>query len=781
MTKTYKALVEDLGNQIADCLEWTRHQGQALNKIYLALGISRASHVLYCEKDEATPEYIRMHLDTLSAMPGYIRTELLLRRIYQDGYQATSLDRLTDKLLKNWELATNKLIADHGFTQGDEWTPAKAAKSLHSKLKHPDGKSLALLSIYNDLNHLSKHVKDKGNDANLQALGKIKFLLKQKIVAELVNVHRNQLVDLISMFREPTQTDWLTINGLDTKELEDAQADFDSMKKLQLTDGHISDEKPVFSKLVFAFVSVDAFYRNAMSLPHGFSLCCIKKPNLADSYFVLVTRNGERINVLTDNPDYCDPLRASRMAQRNNRYNERRQSQAYLPYELLNIHWEDKGRSFSVSSGRTDLTIGNDLGFTVIGDITSLNTSQLIWLGRMFDLCYERYFTASYEDNRVAIPYMSKLLIGNALQNELETLPTAISSAPVIALPSSSELTADVFNEYFPECASRANINSLLEKKYKPKIANNMLYICNKDDLLRIGDTSSYDNSNTPALHTLDKLDILDEQSFKRSAVYLARQNQATLIKALADKDFQERGASIRKKIYKLIVNNLPNLVDDLIAINHSQFYLPSHLKLVRQVHFRRIDKNFISSKDSANTLIKMLDLYANKMAMCYLGQLEGENAEADHVFQLRIDNVFDLVNITGVCREELPEELYNYGLKQVTANTILDTHDPVSLIKNPWNDLSFTFSLPVSREAVQKRRKERGLKRLIGAVANYWDYSSSSEAKALYKYLHSTPLESTAENDTGIGLGLPDSALGRIFLDTHKPDFYHYLITEKY
>ncbi|MBE8232114.1 MAG: hypothetical protein HAW67_00150 [Endozoicomonadaceae bacterium] len=354
---------------------------------------------------------------------------------------------------------------------------------------------------------------------------------------------------------------------------------------------------------------------------------------------------------------------------------------------------------------------------------------------------------------------------------ETGTAVVVANQFPELQTLTSKALTRKEMVKHYPELEKHPQPNLWLEKKYAKLVNDDVLYVTadiEEVNLLPVLDkevktrTVTTLQSINPVLIPTTKLMGLAEA--QATSHFIARKNQAKAIARIAQDDFDTRKNNLVNWVYRNITKNLPNLIDDLVSFNHKRFQIIGKDAAtitdydgiglfgssLRQVHLVNItfEQAYISKKEDQSKLSHYIgDLFhrGEYMNLCYLcskHEYFSENQSGDWYCEaynrliLNISNVADIELLTGIERYSLPEELQNYGVTSSGVNTILNLHDPMDSISNPWNKLDFNFSLPISKKALNERRKQLGLGKVTSEhYANVWDRNEVGEKlrSALY------------------------------------------------
>tara|TARA_B100002049_G_C16081942_1_gene377651 strand:- start:1084 stop:3453 length:2370 start_codon:yes stop_codon:yes gene_type:complete len=661
--------------------------------------------------------------------------------LHDDDVVTTSF--MYDVAINAFEIATGQSLKKESatFSLVGEKSLASVAKELRQSSATKDGERFFLITLLNNINYVTREVsKMPSQGESKKALGVLNWVCGHEAMEQLV-VSTKDRVREISLRLKPESVEVERfVESLPIEVVIQADDDYASLKKfsLKMNEASTSSASPVYSKLIYSFKSIDDLANKITGLPDGFALVAIINSNPADSYFSIVCKEGGNITLLSDTPDYSHPLQETRMAGRNNRYNHTRIDGSMFPYQLLNLQWSDSERSVEQKAMSKELVDPNT-NIEVLGAIDNLSNTQALWLSYLFECCYYDFYIGNAAAPSLALLNESTLTIGNKKKVK-SNLPVKLSEHSV-SLPEAKKLTGEKLVEHYPDLR-RTGVNDWMEKRFDEDIKSELLYpVGDTDEILLEYKGASRAKSTVTvkkdALVSLPGTKLLDTDSAIRDSVYIARHNKAKLIEEMVYAEFETRAKLISDWVYKSIVKNIPNLIDDLVSLNHSRFYCSASLSKeeqgqfgARQIHLIKNEGSFIRNKSEVSELIRRLKLYKQGWANCYINnKILGEFDEpADHYLVLKIDSVWDLVNVTGVPRDKLPVELQNYKARRKGGVSILDATDEMEGITNPYDQLRFTFSLPVSKDALNEYRKQLGLKQIRKLPPNLWEVSSEGK-----------------------------------------------------
>lgn len=754
---SYKELIAYIASELAPFFEWNKQEGNPEKNLYPVFGIPRSTHIYYLEDESRVPGDISAHIETLSLLDKCSLIHLALRRIKPDGFTKLDIASASPLIQRTWEEASGYKINNMSSSISTRWIPNQESNKLRKSLKIDPSGSSVVLKIDKLIPKLQSYLTDnKSSDKQLAALGKLKWFFSTPTYTDFKNNQSEMIRERVERYKSNlTQEDVEWIQSLPVGVLETANENFKRFKKVSAFEGQKLDTAPTYSKVIFQFNTVEDLVASMTRIPNGFAMCAIKNSNPIDSYFVIAIKNGENLVLLSDSPKYSSPLQAERMNARNSRYAEDRHNDSYLPYELFNIIWFDNGRRTEESSESTAL-VDPKTNLTIIGTIDNLSIGQILWFSEIVELAYDAFFTQEYTLEPIGITSKDNLLLPSESKNkEQGTSLIANSTAPIIKGSTSRQLTRDKLDSQFPELAKKNHPNKWMQKKYAGQVSDDILYLAEEPEqpLLLAAPSTKNEKINATelvaqntALKVMSKGTLMTAGEAQSTADFLARVNQTKAIQAIANAEYVKNKDKLEKWVYKKITENMPNLIDDLVSLNHEKFAIAPLMKQeqyeghglttyqLRQVHIGYADfaTRYVKKKNELTPLAKALNLFQAGVpySLCYLCKHYGEEFpllepdDCEHRIYLEVSNVFDLINLTGVARKDMPIELQYYGLKPRLGNTILDIHDPLDELENPYNKLVFRFALPLNFDALNARRKKLGLKRLYktNLPKNYWD-----------------------------------------------------------
>lgn len=768
---SYRAVMQYWEKVAGDLIRWKTRPGDPLAQFYKVLGVSRPSHLGYLT-DNPVPDYIARLVELISAQPEWELRETIRSALGEQAVQR-DVDQLAKEAIVLWEQLTGQAVdsTSYLFNMGGGFNLSDANKEIQKALAMEN----ASLTVTLILQTLLRAYGDQTSFTVNQLMacdGKLADQLEQMRALDRVLTHPTlkqthdaflqYCVDAVCFYRG---TNYPYESGEQAKTESYLRANagrigmaayysMDHLTKLMVTDGPTGDVTDAkLSQFVFSFRNIEDLLSHSKQIPTGFSLCTILCESISDSYFALIVRNGQRITLLTDKGNYSHPLQESMMRARNSRYNAQRIDNSYFPYELLDIVWGDNERSAVQSSDRTDLVIGEE-GLPVIGSLSDISARNLLWLQLFIDQCKQRYFTDAVKEPQLAIGSMYVLEHPWLLENHDKHLPAVPAEFQLtLDIKTSTELTTEFMHDNEPTWRGTVNKNEWMLDRFASQVPDEALYIpapamdartpqlefTGTDVKLIRNDLShipSYRHDTVAKLQlaALDVTALSTPERVRRDAHYLARHNQSEVLYRLALADFKARREEMDKWFGKAVKKNLPQLLNDLMGLNHIAFFAdtpylrkvlditgeskgPDNMRGIRlsdsmayarciKVIHEPANKQLYSE---ASGISKHLKLF-NKTYMEHICAVIGNYEPAQLFFELEVSNVLDLLNITGLRREQLPPELQYYGLSDGLGNSNLERLDPLACMRNPWDSHQFRFRLPISLKAFKAYRKRVGL-----------------------------------------------------------------------
>lgn len=654
----------------------------------------------------------------------------------------TDLNSLASQAIALWEKLAGRAIDAKSFTV--QMTLAsqeinRACELIRSAAALGDSFSTLMVvrSVFEQLT-----ASDLLRDRDHAAVTRLATLLNDPPFTDAAGEYFSYCVRAITHYREPDSREALESFVRHEAALLnlDAYLSMDRLTRLTAFSGERgTGENPSLGRFILGYSSLDQLLQHARTIPEGFSLCAILCGSISDSYFVLVIRNGQQVTLLTDKGKYAHPLQQEMMRSRNDRYNQYRIDSSHFPYSLLNILWDSKDRH-AVAGPRQELAIA-DSDLPSIGSLSDLSPSELLWLHLLIEQCRIKYFQEHTDEPRLALG--SQLQLKHEwLSSEERNVPALLEGLPPLEMKTSSELSTDFMHSLEPNWAGKRMPNLWMERRFADKVPFEALYIpeaaMNEQPmLLEHAGAGAKIERRTPSHVPVGGLpnqvqlqpisrDLLDTpEQVARDAHFVARSNQAAVIRVLARQDYQERKVEMLEWFYRKAARHLPNILEALLTgdsasfqLDHSKFnelrmqlgFSPFMASERRKIRFEYIParKQPYPRKTDGPSLAKALKLVRLR-DLCVCSVLN-DNERAQVFVSLPVTNALDLVNLTGVGWEKLPEELQHFGMPEVGGNSILERLDPLQSITNPWRFFAPRFVVPVGLNGLKAFRRAHGL-----------------------------------------------------------------------
>lgn len=340
------------------------------------------------------------------------------------------------------------------------------------------------------------------------------------------------------------------------------------------------------------------------------------------------------------------------------------------------------------------------------------------------------------------------MALGSQIRLEHSWLPASSNSVPAVleAVPplevrQSAELTTDFMQGMEPTWSNNRTPNRWMERRYAPFVPAEALYVPeaaldggtlllehadNSTRLVRAGGALAHERIPTQVILQSISSDLLaTAEEVARDAHYIARSNQAQVIKVLARQDYEARRMEMLEWFYRKAAKNLPNLLEALLTGDSAPFQLdqlkhravfditgfrPTGTSNARKVSFeyRPARTQYPPRKSDGPSLAKALKLVhlRDLCVCCVLSNME----QAQVFVSLPVTNAIDIANLTGIAWEKLPEELQYLGMPLQQGNSILERLDPLHGLPNPWKGFEPRYVVPVGLRGLKDFRKARGL-----------------------------------------------------------------------
>ena len=516
--------------------------------------------------------------------------------------------------------------------------------------------------------------------------------------------------------------------------------------------------KPVFADRVYQWRNVNSLLAAAGSMASGVSLNLIRDPDAFQSYFAFCIRNGGNLILLTDAPEYAHPLQPQMTRRPDRPLGKRVDVQAWFPYDMLGIVWDEDGHGHAPNLDPTGVAIYQQ-EWKPLKRIADLGGPQTIWITMMLDQLVERFFTKA--DVRRELSYTGEMVkIEDRLIGHAETQNLPVTGYEPLGLP---ELTlADMVTSAIkPEHmgADGGTPNTWLEERYKdrvdPAVFNiveqagtvvllpdyqkryahdkepgglvqaNGLRKMSPTDIAALGHFGAQ-HAQAQSLVMLDSTKFGTREQLEADRVWLARHNFASAINKLAKEEFDARKDEVLNWYKTAAKRNLPALlrwcahedglwIDSGVGRGSSGGYGSSgasrHVRLSDRPgedrerscrEFLRRQSLLTKSEDKwvGFGAINLADWDRSKGYLCAVN-----GAKASYEYIIWPKTPAELAAICGCTIEQLPDVLHDWNPgRNHKGNHLLNRIDPMAWrADNPWDDLNLVIRIPLSISGMKK------------------------------------------------------------------------------
>lgn len=519
--------------------------------------------------------------------------------------------------------------------------------------------------------------------------------------------------------------------------------------------------KPVFHKKVFQWWNINSLLAAALTLPSGISLNLIRDRDAYQSYFVFCIRNGGNLYILTDSPEYSHPLQAG-MSRRPDRAIASRSCQAWFPYDLLGLKWDEEYERYYIESVDATGIAVYQHEHKILKAISALDPNETIWITMMLDLIVKKFWKIG-----VQLPELS--YTGEMIKIENRLIEQAkIVNLPVVAyqpLEMAALSVADVMTDAVTEdqVGTKAHEpNRWMEERYAARCDSAILNLVEQvgtrvlfpgfqlkwqdeaftggtliagSDLRRVSATEisllgngfAGDEVKRASLEIMDSTKFGTKAELEADRVFVARHNLATQINILAKEEFETRRDEVIGWYVATAKKNLPALlswcaheeiwIDEGVRGGFGRNLAGGRLRSVgigpdkigreyRQYRtfctLESIEKAEKAEQDHNHSLFGMFNLggFANRKMQCAV-----TGARASYVGLIRPSTPEELAVICGCEVKDLPDVLQHWTLHDdYIGNHILNRIDPMNWhAHNPWQKLKLALCIPLSIRGLAK------------------------------------------------------------------------------
>lgn len=545
------------------------------------------------------------------------------------------------------------------------------------------------------------------------------------------------------------------------------------MQMHQFLDGdpEPADVKPVYHTQVFQWWNINSLLNAATTMPSGVSLNLIRDKDEYQSYFCWCIRNGGRLIVLTDAPEYAHPLQGQ-MTRRPDRALGERSVQAWFPYDLLGLKWDEESERYYIEkSDHTALAVYQQ-EHKVLKPLAEIGAEELIWAVMMLDQIVDRFWAKGETAKQLSYTGEMLKIEDRLIEKAKGSALMKVGAYEPLNLP---KLTLDdIRTEALkPEHIGKMGfgVHQWMADRYGDRVRPEVLNTVAQPGTLLLGSgqplkdywskkeiegtqieggirafTSSevagvsQSGRAEKGLVFFDSTKFGTREQIEADRVWLARHNYATEIGRMAHAEFEDRAAEIEAWLRARIEKNLPNLAalaghGELwvyagvygnfdtsgvggITVKLKDGWLNDEKSLKARRFMRIIDiAEERRSKDYDFSRFAALHFGWDNHAQVHICPITG--ARASYRVQFRPATPVDLAFLCGVAVAELPDVLQHWGQgERYVGNSILNRIDPLEwAIENPWAKKTYGIQFGLSKRGLTKMQKDPPVVTLDGVL----------------------------------------------------------------
>ncbi len=611
-------------------------------------------------------------------------------------------------------------------------------KTIQKALTIPDGGDMAILIIENSIKDyissknisLSLLVEEDGDDSLWEFITKYKELLKyvkdsgvHKVVQQEINIFKKaldnlslldssteELVQNTYMYAEIRLSALNALETLNTHQFKKGISSFDSV--------NLSTKVHYFKNLHLSLESLASD-----STPSGIYLSAIgNEEDELFTFFVISIKRGDNIYLLTDienrptsSPNYT---RKGRGAGRERKMSSRINNNLF-PYELI-LSLATKEQLNYVIEYSDDKTVATR---DAIFSFDKMMEDSKIWMTMLFYLLKEKYFGEGVVilDEVSTTPY-------NYRDTDVDKDSTlALTGFEAYDLPYKDHTLASINRETLDILGMNkpTGKNDWMEEFYKEPvkefIEENSQALVSTTNVTPIMQDRTRDELDRGHWGFAEDRAIVPESSFvppnmfgtkeqvESNLTWFARQRQADIIYEMAKRDYEDNKKETFEWYKEGISNRIHTLAEDVI---------------VRNEYFVEVSKrDSVLSTDRGyqavcHTTWEVLSEVGSRwwtkhnyftgwnkqqFPTCFY------NGKVGSLFlYFHVQDGKSIARVLGCGFDELPEQLKHIQYRnQSSGNSILNNIDPLETIKNPWEDMKFSFGIVFSKSGYKQLCKE--------------------------------------------------------------------------
>jgi len=485
---------------------------------------------------------------------------------------------------------------------------------------------------------------------------------------------------------------------------------------------HAKQEKIHYSNDIFEFWDINFLLKSIASqrLPDGIYLTLLKESDERFSYFAFVIKNGGGIYIVNDRPNLPSPnYKNSGRNRAIDRSFANRVNAHFFPYELMGIEWDEENERYYVDNYTNALSLFQPRWKT-IGKLSECPSETLVWVFMLFSLFQNRFFGEH--------PYEKELSITAAMLSVGKSSNLMIVDGPVQYLPvKANPFTSLDLTNANPKVKSAWEIkptgkNKWMEDRYASEIKRNdainlfapsgkKLVMSSSGNIVpltkEIESEIFFDREEYLALANVELSDFGTPEQVERNRIFFARYNQARMISSLADKEFDREKKNILAWYRSRIEKNIDTIRQAIAKNNFESLVRVSSGTFTPDM--KKVTKNIVNIYGKIRYYSWRRETSFTTQNSPYL-TCYFNNARATMTAEFRIEDANAIALLCNCGIDELPVFLRNFTAHdRYSGNSILDTIDPMEVIRNPWNKLTLDLSFFISRSSYKKICKEYG------------------------------------------------------------------------
>jgi len=330
-----------------------------------------------------------------------------------------------------------------------------------------------------------------------------------------------------------------------------------SLKHRVLCTGSLDTENLRVCSDIFYFRGVSSMLRLAKELPDSTMSLSVIFPEgeKVDPYFALIVKSGGHLSLFTDEPKHEHPLQ-SRM-RRNSRSIVNRIDASSFPYEILNLVSSDNERVLTSEKDSTSLVVESGKPI-VVSKFSDISESSMMFMQALFE-----QIRTDFHVLPKGIPSLPTSILKTDETDRSELFPVALAEESYVLPVFDMENTSrEAFAATQGENLNLETSNNLWMESFFKEEVKQMMTEMGVSNFLPLGGESVFllpgevkhpfgwvngHNSGAIKFYSLDDDIVLSPKEIMEDGAWLARQNYASLLKAVVHADYKKnRGGMIQ-------------------------------------------------------------------------------------------------------------------------------------------------------------------------------------------------------------------------------------------